>query len=438
MISVAAELSRRGVPDLWFACDPSRRDEIEAAATGTPLRFIPFACGPTRSEVDDFILEEKKVGPRDLSGLAHWISQLRHFEHRYAEYRDFLGIIDRIRPALMVVDTMTLAPLDAAMTRGIPFAVTLPAMPSFGFTLPWLYPSPIAYLPRRMNARQHLSNAVFKMRSSLTLLTRTPTVAFAVKRRILGIKNASGSHDAYYRAAQLVLTSSVFGLEYAFPVPPHTHLVGAFLPENPPDRIEDPDLLEWLDRAASVVYLGFGTLSRLSRDQIRALLTAVQRLGPAHQFLWKLSKEQQDLLPPPESRPGNLRVESWIPSQLSVLAHPHVRVFVTHGGSNGFHESVHYGKPVLVLPAWLDCYAIAHRAVDSGVGLAVGRPAEVTGDELTAKLTRLLTEDSFHRSAGHWSQRLRAAGGVTRAADLLLELRAGLPGAASDTAPDSP
>jgi polyene glycosyltransferase len=156
-----------------------------------------------------------------------------------------------------------------------------------------------------------------------------------------------------------------------------------------------------------------------------ALLVAVRQLGPEHKFLWKLSKSQQELLPP-TSLPDNLRVESWIPSQLGVLAHPHVRAFVTHGGANGFHESIYYGKPVLVMPAWLDCYAIARRAIDSGVGLAIDRPATVTGDEVATKIMRILTEDSFRQRAEYWAQSLREAGGVARAADLILELKAEL------------
>jgi len=115
-------------------------------------------------------------------------------------------------------------------------------------------------------------------------------------------------------------------------------------------------------------------------------------------------------------------VENWIPSQLDALAHPHVRAFVTHGGSNGFHESMYFGKPVLVVPAWFDCYAIGRRAVDSGVGLAVRDPNDITSGELVGMLNRLLTDDTFTERAEYWSARVRAAGGTTRAADLVLSM----------------
>jgi polyene glycosyltransferase len=63
--------------------------------------------------------------------------------------------------------------------------------------------------------------------------------------------------------------------------------------------------------------------------------------------------------------PTNLRIEHWIPSRLGVLAHPNVRVFLTHGGGNGFHEGIYFGKPLLVMPFWLDCCDFGVRAIDA-------------------------------------------------------------------------
>ncbi|MDI5941500.1 glycosyltransferase, partial [Micromonospora sp. DH15] len=140
------------------------------------------------------------------------------------------------------------------------------------------------------------------------------------------------------------------------------------------------------------------------------------------QVLWKLPAGQRHRLPGP--LPPHVRVEEWIPSQLDVLAHPNVRAFVCHGGANGFHEGVHFGQPMLMTPFWLDCYDIAARAVDAGVGLALDRPPHVDAGEVAAKLRRLLTEESFRERSRHWGEQCRRAGGVGRAADLVLKLAA--------------
>jgi polyene glycosyltransferase len=427
VLAIAAEFSRRAVPDLWFASYVDSRSRIEAASTHSPIRYVPLDdrnSVDTSWDVDDVSgAQPDPMRTTEFVGLMKKIT--RSSEWRISAYRNMLDVIDRIRPKLMVIDILTPPAIDAAMTREVPFVVTLPSLPSSALRVPSDYPSISTDLPRRMSVTQRMANDWRKLRLLAAILTRTNVISFARECKAAGIKNSWAVPVRYTDAAALVVTASVFGLEYDFPVSPRTHLIGAFLPSEPDDhQVEDLGLLRWLDDSPSVVYLAFGTLMRLSRPQLAALLEAVRRLGPQHRFLWKLPEAQQALLP--TSLPDNLRVESWIPSQLGVLAHPHVRAFVTHGGSNGFHESIYFGKPVVAMPAWTDCYAIARRAVDSGVGLAIDRPATVTGDEATAKIRRILTEESFRQRAEHWAQRVREAGGVTRATDLILQLSAEL------------
>lgn len=424
VLAVATEVSRRAVLDVWVASHDDARSKIGAAATHTPINFISLdPSHPTGIEWDEDAVEiVQRSDPLSTAGYMTIVNKaLRFPQVRIGAYRNMLDVIDRLQPSLMVVDILNAASMDAAMTRGVPFVMTVPSLPSHAFRLPLRYPCPITGLPTRMTPSQHVSNVWFKLRLHAALARALGNPYFKACRSA-GIKNPTANRYVYANAAAKVLAPSVFGLEYEFALPPRAHLIGAFLsPEANALRSADPGLPRWLDENTSVVYLGFGTVMRLTRGQIAALLVAVRRLGPQHKFLWKLSESQQELLPP-TPLPGNLRVESWLPSQPDVLAHPHVRAFVTHGGGNGFHESVYHGKPVLVMPAWLDCHAVARRAVDSGVGLSVDRPAAVTGDEAATKIMRILTEGSFRERAEYWAGRLREAGGVARAADLVLEL----------------
>jgi UDP-glucoronosyl and UDP-glucosyl transferase len=110
----------------------------------------------------------------------------------------------------------------------------------------------------------------------------------------------------------------------------------------------------WLRLRRAVIYVGLGTLVQLSQPQLTTLVDAFKRLRPNPHILWKLPDSQRALLPAGEILPSNVRIEHWIPSQLSVLAHPNMRVFVTHGGGNGFHEGIYFGKPLLVMPfGWI-------------------------------------------------------------------------------------
>jgi polyene glycosyltransferase len=212
-------------------------------------------------------------------------------------------------------------------------------------------------------------------------------------------------------------------LDYPFELPAKLKPVGAMMPPLP-EAAQDEGLSQWLDAQSSVIYLGFGTITRLTREQVGSVVEVARRLEGRHQLLWKLPKEQQHLLPPAESLPGNLRIESWVPSQLDVLAHPNVELFFSHGGGNGFHEGLYFGKPQVVRPLWVDCFDQAVRGRDFGVSLTLDRPQQMDPDDVVDKLTRVLSDPAFRQQAQRLGELQRKAGGREKAADLLLGLKA--------------
>jgi len=219
----------------------------------------------------------------------------------------------------------------------------------------------------------------------------------------------------------MILCYSVAGLDYPFTPPASLRLVGTMVPPLP-EAAGDPALSAWLDARSSVVFMGFGTITRLTPEQVRAFVEVARRLDGRHSFLWKLPRDQQAYLPP--DLPGNLRVETWVPSQYDVLAHPSVTVFFTHAGGNGFHEGLYFGKPLVVRPLWVDCHDQAVRGQDCGISLTLDRPDTVDPDDVVDKITRITQDPSFRARAQQLAGQLRDAGGRTKAADLVLALPA--------------
>jgi len=430
LLSIAGELSRRDVPALWFAATENRRGDIEEAAMRSPIQFV--SCGindRTKELVEDSAVYSAfaQNSPMTTSSFLLALRWMFNQERLAADYERMLEHIDRIQPSLMVIDISTIGAIDAAMTRRIPFILSVPFTPSglFMNRLPWDYPLPGSVLPRRMNAGQKVANLWYRLRLLAVMFTRFPFFSLAKQRMEIGIDNPFASIERYIDAAEAIFCYSVFGLEYQCRAPRHLQLLGAMVPsESPETRQNTDDLSRWLDAHPSVIYVGLGTLVQLSQAQLTTLVDAFKRLWPNHHILWKLPDSQRALLPTGEVLPSNVRIEHWIPSQLGVLAHPNVRVFVTHGGGNGFHEGIYFGKPLLVAPFWLDCFDFAARAVDSGVGLALNHPPSFTADEVVEKLRRLLKESSFCERAQYRGEQLRKAGGVGRAADLVLTARA--------------
>lgn len=66
----------------------------------------------------------------------------------------------------------------------------------------------------------------------------------------------------------------------------------------------------------------------------------------------------------------NILYKEWLP-QDDVLAHPNIRLFITHGGQGGVVESQYHGVPMVGIPLFGDQSANIANVVKSGYGLKV-------------------------------------------------------------------
>lgn len=420
MLVIAGELARRGVPDLHFATDDHRQADVEALG----VRFVPLgAVIPELSSVtwsDDIY---RKV-TQSSRWKAYKTVALHTFDPnlRTPKYQALDKAVAELQPALMVIDNISGFAARIAITRGIPYVLSAPFMPSnvLYSHLPPGYPQPNSGLPATMTFRQKVTNRMFRLRQ-LGLVFNPQMIKvllrFMKTRKDLGASSQANKVSSKAGRAELILCHSVEGLDYPFPLPDNIKLLGAMIPPLP--EAQPGDLSAWLDQHERIVYMGFGTITRLTGEQVRGLVEVARRLD-CH-VLWKLPVEQAHHLP--ENLPANLRIESWVPSQMDVLAHPHVRVFVNHGGGNGLHEGLYFGKPLLTRPLWVDCYDQAVRAEDAGVGLTLDAQV-VDVDDMVTKINQLLTEKTYRERAEHFRGLQLAAGGRERAGDLILSMPA--------------
>ncbi len=105
--------------------------------------------------------------------------------------------------------------------------------------------------------------------------------------------------------------------------------------------------------------------------------------------------------------------EAQVP-QTSVL--PHVDVVISHGGNNTTTESIHFGKPMVVLPLFWDQYDNAQRVDELGAGIRLPT-YEFDDDELTGAVDRLLADTALRSRLADIGNAVRARNGVVLAAD---------------------
>jgi UDP:flavonoid glycosyltransferase YjiC (YdhE family) len=97
---------------------------------------------------------------------------------------------------------------------------------------------------------------------------------------------------------------------------------------------------------------------------------------------------------------------------------PHVDVVITHGGNNTVTESLHHGKPMVVLPLFWDQYDNAQRMHELGLGERLSTYAFDDG-ALTAAIDRLTADRALGTRLATIAARLQASPGTIRAADLI-------------------
>jgi MGT family glycosyltransferase len=165
---------------------------------------------------------------------------------------------------------------------------------------------------------------------------------------------------------------------------------------------------ELSDGDGSLIYVSLGSLGSgdvpLMKDLVAALAETPHRYvvskGPQH--------AEYELA-------ANMAGEEFLP-QVSVL--PQVDLVITHGGNNTTTESLHFGKPMVVLPIFWDQHDNAQRMDETGFGIRLPTYSLNDGD-LSAAIDRLVADSDLRVRLDGVSNRLRTSPGNVRAAELI-------------------
>ena len=316
---------------------------------------------------------------------------------RYCEPR-LRDIIAEHRPDVIVEDNVVLFP--ALVTAGVPFVRVVSCSP---LEIPGPdVPPPFSGLPsadrsawdayRAEFDRTHramwadfdawvqdrgtapLPDLEFMPRDNAANLYVYPAEADYVERRPL---------DATWTR----MDSSVRETDDAYPLP-------AAVADRPAD--------------SALIYLSLGSLGGADVELMRRL---VDVLGTTrHRFI--VSKgPQADRI----TLADNMVGEQMLP-QTKVI--PQVDLVISHGGNNTVTETLHFGKPLIVLPLFWDQYENAQRIDELGFGVRLDT-YRFTDGELTAAVDRLLADTALRERLAELGTAIRARDGLRVGADVI-------------------
>lgn len=126
------------------------------------------------------------------------------------------------------------------------------------------------------------------------------------------------------------------------------------------------DLKTFLDEAKDgAILFSMGSNAKsvyLPAETIKNLLKVFSQLKQRVVMKW-----ESDTL---EGKPANVFISKWLP-QDDVLAHPNIKLFMSHCGLGGVVEAKHHGVPILGFPLFGDQETNAASVVKEGWGVKV-------------------------------------------------------------------
>ncbi|XP_047990999.1 UDP-glucosyltransferase 2-like [Leguminivora glycinivorella] len=201
--------------------------------------------------------------------------------------------------------------------------------------------------------------------------------------------------EAVYNGT-FMLTNSHTALSQPISVPPNVREIGGYH-INPNPKPLPANLQKIMDEAKhGVIYFSMGTNAK-SKDWPDSLKKEFLQLfsGLKQTVLWKFEEQLPNL-------PKNVHILNWAPQQ-SILAHPNIRLFITHGGLLSTTETVFFGVPTIVMPYGADQRINALRAVNKGYAKLVDLSYEMAADMKVA-IEEVLSNPKYSEKVKELSQ----------------------------------
>ncbi len=193
--------------------------------------------------------------------------------------------------------------------------------------------------------------------------------------------------DELRKNVSLVLLNSHFSLSSPRPYVPNMIEVGGLQISRIQKKLP-ADLQQILDASAEhgVIYFSLGSNIKpinIPIEKQTEILNVFRQLKQT--VLWKWDD------PLVHGKPDNVIVNSWFP-QDDLLAHPNVKLFITHGGLLSITETIYHAVPIIGIPIFADQPLNMAKAESSGYAKTI-LMKDLNEKSLSTTISEMLTND---------------------------------------------
>ncbi|XP_027953870.1 UDP-glucuronosyltransferase 3A1-like isoform X1 [Eumetopias jubatus] len=215
------------------------------------------------------------------------------------------------------------------------------------------------------------------------------------------------------KKAELWFVNSDFALEFARPLLPNTVYVGGLISrpvKAVPQEFEN-FIAKFGDSGFVLVALGSMVGICQSQEVLREMNSAFAHLSQG--VIWKCNPSHW---PKDVKLAANVKIVDWLP-QNDLLAHPRIRLFVTHGGLNSIMEAIQHGVPMVGIPVLGDQPDNLVRVEAKKFGVSI-QLKQIKAETLALKMKEVI-EDKRYKSAAVAASIIRRSHPLTPAQRLV-------------------
>ncbi|XP_078603983.1 UDP-glucuronosyltransferase-like [Branchiostoma floridae x Branchiostoma japonicum] len=343
----------------------------------------------------------------------------RAFEGHYweGEYTNLLAAVENYLAAGSKSCEALLLHLDRQAAEGLKYDVVLSTAPDFPcgpvlaryFGLPSAIvyvpsssllfgsgnPFPLAYWPimpsgflTEMTFKEKIQNVLYYLGARYYHGVECSAFDFIVHKYI---SNDTNTEELLYNT-DLWLSVADFTVEFARPTMPNVVNIAGYNSVDPKPLPKDLEDFMQSSGDAGVILFSLGSTTAGMPERIEQVILNAFAQVP-QKVIWKLAP---DIDPSSVKFPPNVKPMSWVP-QVDLLAHKKMRLFVTHGGTNGVYESVNHGVPMVSLPLAVDHHDNVARVVGRGLGVRLDI-FTMTTEELLQAINHVLSTKRYQEN----------------------------------------
>jgi MGT family glycosyltransferase len=159
---------------------------------------------------------------------------------------------------------------------------------------------------------------------------------------------------------------------------------------------------------SALIYLSLGSLGSADVDLMKRLIDVLGRTR--HRFIVSKGPQHAEY-----ELADNMVGAEFVP-QTTII--PQVDLVITHGGNNTTTESLHFGKPMILLPLFWDQYDNAQRMHELGFGRRLSTYA-FTEEEMNSALESLLGDSELAARMSAMATAIQSREGTIKGADVI-------------------